>query len=442
MELGRVLRGAVRRVMPTVLLVLFASPLTASPEYRLNQGDVIEFSVIAAPELKHRAAISLDGTVSLPLLGEIKAAGLSIAELRAEVFRTAPTKILRRRTPDGREYPIVISPEEITLEIVEYRPVYVNGDVSKPGSLPYRPGLNVRQAVALAGGYDIMRFRMNNPFMESADLRSEYETRWTEFAKERAEVLRLRAELAGKPDLQTDALSKVPIPTSVAINILNTEKERLAARRADLEKERAHLEQALQKEDSRIATLTEQLQKENEVTDADTEDYERVRELLKRGSVPITRVADARRLILLSSTRALQTTAQLAQVQRERQELSRKLQKVDDERRIKVLADLQTAEVRLATTRARLQGIGEKLVYTGMVKSQLVRGKGAEPDIVVFRAASGPGKSFVADANTDLLPGDVVEISLRSTLLSVIDEQLNERLPSRGTELKRQGALP
>ena len=79
---------------------------------------------------------------------------------------------------------MVIDPEEITVDIAEYRPVYVSGDVSKPGELGYRVGMTVRQVVALAGGYDLLRFRADrDPTMELADLRGDYETLWTEFAR-------------------------------------------------------------------------------------------------------------------------------------------------------------------------------------------------------------------------------------------------------------------
>ena len=56
----------------------------------------------------------------------------------------------------------------------------------------------MRQAIALAGGYDIMRFRMNNPFLEQADLQSEYRALWTEFAKEQAPFARLQASLMAR----------------------------------------------------------------------------------------------------------------------------------------------------------------------------------------------------------------------------------------------------
>ena len=55
--------------------------------------------------------------------------------------------------------------------------------------------MTVRQAVALAGGYDVIRLRMNNPILETADLRGEYESLWTEHAKEQAHIWRLKQEL-------------------------------------------------------------------------------------------------------------------------------------------------------------------------------------------------------------------------------------------------------
>ena len=89
---------------------------------------------------------------------------------------------------------VVIDPEEITVDIAEYRPVYVSGDVSKPGELAFRLGMTVRQAVALAGGYDLLRFRADrDPIMQVADLRSEYETLWTEFGRAQVRIWRVRS---------------------------------------------------------------------------------------------------------------------------------------------------------------------------------------------------------------------------------------------------------
>src|SRR5262249_58275355 len=108
-----------------------------------------------------------------------------------------PRKEFRRRTEQGHEYPVILAPNDVDIIIAEYRPVYLNGDVAKPGEQPYRPGLTVRQAIALAGGYDIMLFRMDNPFPEQSDIKSEYTSQWTEFAREQVHIARIQAELNG-----------------------------------------------------------------------------------------------------------------------------------------------------------------------------------------------------------------------------------------------------
>ena len=126
-----------------------------------------------------------------------------------------------------------------------------------------------------------------------------------------------------------------------------------------------------------MAVLSEQQRKEHAGTEVDTDDLQRLQELYQRGNLPVTRILEAKRAILLSSTRELQTAAQAAQVERERGEIGRKLQRLDDQRRLANLSDLQEANVKLARIRSRLEAVGEKLVYTGLVRSQLVRGQGS-----------------------------------------------------------------
>jgi len=167
----------------------WADPVT---EYQLATGDVIEIAAVGAPDIRSRASVDVDGRAIFPLIGPVKAAGLTISAIQANVRELLPTKVFRRRSDDSREYPIVLTPDEILVSIVEYRPVYVNGDVAKPGPQPYRPGLTVRQAIASAGGFDVMRFRAKDPFLESADIKAEYDSQWLEFAREQARLRSLR----------------------------------------------------------------------------------------------------------------------------------------------------------------------------------------------------------------------------------------------------------
>ena len=333
--------GSSRGMRSLLLTAAFlCSVAPAKAEYRLHPGDVIEISVARLPELKQRAPVQINGTISYPLLGTIPVADLSPAELQAKVQAMLAAKVFRQRTADGRENLVTIEADEVTATIVEYRPIYVDGDVSKPGALVYRPQLTVRQAIAMAGGYEVIRLRMNNPILEAADLQGEYESLWTEYAREQAHVWRLKQELGEDTTLDEKALLDVPIASTTAQSIVNTEAETLKARKADEQAERTFLQRGITQADAEIQVLTAEQKTEDEGTKADVEEFERAKDLFSRGTLPILRVTDARRAILLSSTRKLQTTAQLMQTTRQRDDLSRQIARHDGQRRSDLLREL------------------------------------------------------------------------------------------------------
>jgi polysaccharide export outer membrane protein len=382
-------------------------------EYRIETGDTIEFNAAAMPQLKTRSMVGLDGTITLPLIGQIKAADLSSEELLQAVRQKISSKVFRRKADDGRDVPTMLSPDEVSVSIAEYRPIYVNGDVSQPGERTYRPGMTVRQALALAGGYDVMRFRTQNPLLDEADFRAEYNSQWTNYVQQQATILRLKAELENKPQYDHKAMDQTPIPESVASQISNIADKQLTTSNALYQKEKAYLESAVKTATDRVAALVQQEQKEKEGADFDAGEVTRVQTLYDQKTVPITRLLDAKRSILLSATRYLQTVAQRGQSERDRDELKSKLNKLDDERRAGALAKLQTAEVRLATIRSQLQALGDKLLYTGLVRSQLVRGTGAEPSIIIYRQHGTDRSKIKADESAELFPGDVIDVALQ-----------------------------
>jgi polysaccharide export outer membrane protein len=273
--------------------------------------------------------------------------------------------------------------------------------------------MTVRQAVALSGGYEIMRFRMNNPFLESADLRGDYESLWTEFAKEQAHIWRMRIELGDEDNLDQKVLRDVPLPAPTISQIARLEAEQLKSRHDDYLHEKEFLQHGIKRTDEHIEVLSQQLLKEEEGSQADTQDLQRVTELFGKGAVALPRITDARRALLLSSTRKLQTTSQLMLQRKQRDDFSRQLEKLDDQRRINLLRELQDAGVRLNQIRAKLQAVGEKLQYTALVRSELIRGTGGKPQITIVRREEKGRQRFVAEEDSELQPGDVVEVALR-----------------------------
>ena len=380
-------------------------------QYKLQPGDTMEISVAGVPELRRRSPIEVDGAITVPLLGQVKVGGLSILEARVLIIAKLSKKVYQHRTNDGREIQHLILPDEIIVVVSEYRPIYVNGDVAKPGEHPFRPTMTVRQAVALAGGYDLVRFGLVNPFLQAADVRSEYEALWAEFATEQARVRRLRTEL-GERGVENDAAIKAPIPAELDERLKHAATEHLNARVADREKNKALLVHAIEKMGLQMAILTDKKKKDEEGYQADYEDFEKVKQLAVRGVSTTMRLTDARRSVLLSSNQLLQTLVEMSNLERQRGEYAIRLEKIDSQNRIDAWREMQEANLRLAQITARLRSASDKLKYTGRLQSQLGRGRSGRLDITVYRKGENGSDRLTGNEDLELLPGDVVDVAL------------------------------
>jgi polysaccharide export outer membrane protein len=411
------LRFFPHRLAVTVALIGFFTASNANAEYRLQPGDVIEFSVAGIPELKQRCAIDIDGSVSFPLAGPLRGAGLSLAEVREKLTAQISSQEFRRRGYVKMERD-VIGAQEVMISIAEYRPVYVNGDVAKPGSEAFQPGLTVRQAISLAGGYDSLRFRMDNPFLETAELRGAYNNAWLDYAKEQMHIWRLQSELGDKPQFDEKSLSGLPLPTTLLNGIKEVETRQLALRQSQDQKQHQHLAKLVDQRRASVDALTNRHNAEAQGQQYDENEFKRTEDLYKRGVAPTTRVADERRIMLLSSTQSLQSQVELERAKAEFENAQRDVQQWDEAKRLELLSALRDAKVTAAAVQSRIQAIGEKLVYAGTLKSQLLGGSAAPPQILIIRKGHAPQ---VGDEDDELMPGDVVEVSLQTEKANVAD---------------------
>ena len=80
------------------------------------------------------------GQIAVPLIGSITAAGKTAKQLESDVSR-ALVKGDYLKNP------------HVTVEVIAYRPIFVLGEVSKPGQYPYQPGMTFLTAIAVAGGF-------------------------------------------------------------------------------------------------------------------------------------------------------------------------------------------------------------------------------------------------------------------------------------------------
>jgi len=107
--------------------------------YRLAVGDELRVTVYGHEDLSGEFDIDATGSVSLPLIGDVYAAGLTTTELEDTI-----TALLQ---PDYLKNP------RVSAELISYRPFYIFGEVKLPGSYPYTNGMTVISAVAVAGGF-------------------------------------------------------------------------------------------------------------------------------------------------------------------------------------------------------------------------------------------------------------------------------------------------
>lgn len=107
--------------------------------YRLGPGDKLKVTIFGHPQESGEFEIDGLGFVAYPLLGRVEAKGRTVSELtdfiRVELNRT-----------------FIVDPR-VSVEVLNYRPFYIYGEVNRAGSYPFVSGLTVRRAVAIAGGF-------------------------------------------------------------------------------------------------------------------------------------------------------------------------------------------------------------------------------------------------------------------------------------------------
>jgi len=125
-----------------VIIILLASPTRAHEQhhnYKLGAGDKLSIKIYGEADLSMSILVDTSGSIDYPYLGEIKVIGLTPAEVKQKIYL-------------GLKGPYLISPK-VMVSIATFRQFYIKGEVKRPGGYPFRPGLTVDKAIALAGGF-------------------------------------------------------------------------------------------------------------------------------------------------------------------------------------------------------------------------------------------------------------------------------------------------
>jgi len=116
--------------------------------YRLGNGDKIRITVFGEEDLSGTFVVDGKGSIAMPLIGEVQVGNLALREVENAIVQKLLNGFLKK--------------PQVSIEVLNYRPFYILGEVKKPGSYPYVEGMSILKAVALAGGFT---YRANKDVM-------------------------------------------------------------------------------------------------------------------------------------------------------------------------------------------------------------------------------------------------------------------------------------
>jgi polysaccharide export outer membrane protein len=378
------------------LLLLTLAPARA--DYVPQRGDVLELMVAGAPALNRRVTVDDNGDITLPVLGQVKATDVGLTEFgqRIQALLVARNVVQRGQT---------------IVSVFDYAPVYVDGDVARPGEYRYRPGMTVRAAVAVAGGLDVTRGLGRLTAAQASEARADYGATAIDLARQQIRVARLEAELSGAVSFDPAAITERPgVPEAVLRDIVATEARQMAAERQARTNEKAGLERMLAVARAEVTMLEQAERQQRASYDQAATEAGRAGSLLERGMGNVVRTEVAERSLAQARSQILEVQVRLAQARREAEEREQQLKTFDDQRRANQLEQLRDAVAEAGKARFHLQSARERIASRTDGAAAL-DGSATAPEILVRRRESGAIAHLRANLDTALQPGDSVEVS-------------------------------
>lgn len=389
-----------QRLWPLVLALLvsaFILAATVSAAEReaadtLSIGDKVTISVFGQTDLSGDFVLDGSGAVNMPLAGRIRIAGLSAPEAEARI---------RSALMDGYLRDAVVS-----LRVAELKPVYIMGEVRSPGTYPFRHGLNVLGAVALAGGY-----RVGDESL--AVLKSELL-----LADERENLLNasLQTLLARRLRLEAErdgVKQLVPDPrTAASAQLLAGEQEILDFQRRAREGERELLSQQIARLGSEKTALTEQGELAGRQVELTREQSTEYNKLATSGHALRTVQVEREREHARARSDAARIRAEIAKNETALGELSLRLRELDTTYMRRVVLELQETRQKILEVERSLPAARE---IAENRRRRLIASEGsgaaADWDIKITRQAGLTPVTIQAKFETTLQPGDIVQVA-------------------------------
>ena len=406
-----------------VFLIAFSMLLPAAqganaqrpPDYKLGSQDKVRLlvyewrttlnAVFEWTSLNAEFTVGASGAISLPILGEVQAAGSTTSELAHAIGEELKSRIGLAEAP------------KVAVEVILYRPFYIAGAVNKPGEFPYRPELTVLQAVSIAGGLigsGDSGMRLSREIISTLGDSQSMETEANALLARKS---RLEAEMANADKIVFPPELERRKDDPAIATVMRQEVGIFDARRNALRNEIAALEQLKTFLAKGVESLQAQTKAQERERDLTKKELENISSLVSRGLAAAPRQLELERVMSRMEGDRLRLETELLKT---RQDISRAdLSIIEARNKLsnEVAASLRETQTRLEQAIVRLS-TSDRLLYDSRVTYPSLLASKQRPDsklkpvFRLVRRVDGQVKELVVADTASVEPGDTLTVEL------------------------------
>jgi exopolysaccharide production protein ExoF len=397
-------------VVAGLLLSAFCWSAARADDYQLGPADKLSIKVVewqAAegvfrdwPAITGEYTISPTGTLAVPFGGEIKAGGKTTSEVAAALAKSLQQKLGLVTLP------------EASVQVSQFRPVFVAGDVQTPGQLPFMPEMTVMKAVSVAGG---MRRgaetsqRFERDFLSA---RGNYDV----LIAERDRLLIRRARL--QAELNEETTIKPPpglSPGSATQKLISDEAAIMRTRKNSLDLQLNAIEELKRLYQGEITSLEKKMVVQGRQMELIRKELANVGGLADRGLVVSSRVMGLETSVADMESKLLDLGTASLRAKQEINKANRNASDLENERKAELATELQKTESALDENRLRITMYKDLMTEVAVnAPAALSVGDGSAPTMQysIIRMKNGQPTEMTATETTALIPGDVVRVTV------------------------------
>jgi protein involved in polysaccharide export with SLBB domain len=386
------------------LAVLLAAPPASvlAGDYRLGASDRVKIKMQEWPDLSGEYTVTPDGVISLPLIGNIDAVGLRLNDLSKEI-----SDRLQQRS-EGAERTLA------AVEIVQYRPFSILGDVQKPGQYPYQPGLTVLEAISVAGGYYRPQFGLLRLGRDVVLATGDINTQKVKLNALIVHEARLSAMLDGREDVPLPPeLVKLKDDPAVS-RIVKNEQAALALENETRRSERAAFESIKLLYQNEISSLHGQVQALSQEKESIGTQLNQLRSMAARGLALSPTMFALERSFAQVSNEQMTTETAIVRANENITLAEQRINQLQEERNRLNSKDLQQTRDEIAQTRVKID-TATLLLHEAQTEApaearERLSQEGERPNFTILRRDGDTIKQVAADETTFVAPDDIIKV--------------------------------